>query len=254
MIVLYRFIPFVLAIVLLAGMYALVFLKWLPVWTSVGMTFMSTLLLARLLRFEMRTPPFWNFLLTPILFLVSTLGMIFFLEREVAIIGVAVLSVGLLVLYAEYLFQFIHLPANYQPYSLEYISLLLNVLTIFLLSTVGFGSILLLQIPLLLAAIPAYAVFAFIIHQTFWVSKAHEAKIKPYTFGGSVLMTEFFVAVSFLPSGFYTNAAIMTILFYLFIGLTRAHVLRTLSSTVIKRYLVIGSLLLLTTIVSSQWL
>lgn len=254
MILLHRLTPFVLAIVLALGMYETVVVQTNPVVFALATILLSTFLFARLLRFEIRTFAFWQFLLTPVLFLVASLGMIFFLEQLYFIQTVAVLAMALVVLYAEYVFQYMHIPATYQPYSLEYLSLFLNLLTVFFLSSIGFGSILLLQTPLFLVALVAFFLFLFVIYGTFWVSKAHESKIKPYAFSGAVLLTELFVAVSVLPSSYYTNAALLTILFYLFIGLTRAHVLRTLSSTVTKRYVTISGVLLLIVILSSQWL
>jgi len=254
MILLHRISPFVLLPVLLAGMYFIIFVQKYPVAIAIAMVVVGIFVFARLLSFEIRTFQFWHFVMTPILFLVASLGMIFFLEQELVILVIAITSTALVILYAEYVFQYLHLPSIYQPYSLEYLSLFLNLLTVFYLSSVGFGSILLLQTSLVAVSVVAFLCFAFVIYGTFWVSKAHESKIKPYTYGGSILMTEFFVSVSFLPSGFYTNAAIMTILFYVFIGLTRAHVLRTLSAPVVKRYLIISGVLLIATLLSSQWL
>lgn len=254
MILIHRVSPFVLASALLIGMYFIIFVQKYPVAIAFSIVIFGMIVFARLLRFEIRTFQFWHFVLTPILFLVASLGMIFFLEQELVISGIAIASTALIVLYAEYVFQYIHIPSTYQPYSLEYLSLFLNLLTVFFLSSVGFGSILLLQTSLIAVCVVAFMCFAFVIYGTFWVSKAHDSKIKPYTYGGSILMTELFVAVSFLPSSFYTNAAIMTILFYVFIGLTRAHVLRTLSASVVKRYLIISGVLLIATLLSSQWL
>ncbi len=254
MILIHRISPFVLAIMLSLGMYVIVFTSVQPVATAVAMIVCSLLLFGRLLQFEVRTFQFWNFVLTPVLFLVASLGMIFFLEQPSVIMMIAGLAVALILLYAEYVFQYIHLPATYQPYSLEYLSLFLNLLTVFFLSAVGFGLILLVQISLGIVSLFALFCFVFVIYGTFWVSKAHESKIKPYTLGGSILMTELFIAISFLPTSHFTSAALMTVLFYLFIGLTRAHVLRTLSTPIIKHYLITSSVLLLAILLSSQWL
>lgn len=254
MILIHRISPFVLAIMLSLGMYVIVFTSVQPVATAVAMIVCSLLLFGRLLRFEVRTFQFWNFVLTPVLFLVASLGMIFFLEQPSVIMMIAGLAVALILLYAEYIFQYIHLPATYQPYSLEYLSLFLNLLTVFFLSAVGFGLILLVQISLGIVSLFALFCFVFVVYGTFWVSKAHESKIKPYTLGGSILMTELFIAISFLPTSYFTSAALMTVLFYLFIGLTRAHVLRTLSTPIIKHYLITSSVLLLAILLSSQWL
>jgi hypothetical protein len=229
--------------------------NWLsPRWSLIFAVVFVALLYARLLHFKIRTFQFWHFLGTPTIYFISSFGMIFLFEQQTISIVLAVFSILFLVLFAEYIFQFTHLTSQYQPYSIEYLTLLLNVLTIFFLSSVAYGANLLIQTPLWILA-PIFFLFSlFILYGTLWVSKADEARSKPYAIAGSILTTEFFVAFAFLPSGLYTNAALITLFFYLFLGLTRAEVRHKLSKQVAIRYLITSAILLILIIMSSSWL
>lgn len=156
-------------------------------------------------------------------------------------------------LFAEYIFQYTHLPSQYQPYSIEYLTLLLNVLTIFFLSSVAYGVHLLIQAPLWLLSAVFFLLSFFILYGTLWVSKADDRRSKPYALAGSILTTEFFVTLAFLPSSLYTNAALISLFFYLFLGLTRAQVHHKLTARVARRYLGIAAVLLLAILLSADW-
>ena len=79
-------------------------------------------------------------------------------------------------------------------------------------------------------------------------------KARPYALATAVLITELFAAISFLPTGFYTNAAFLTLAVYVLLGLSRADALHKLSKEVLRRYLTL--FLVLTTIIAltSQWI
>src|SRR5690606_14640371 len=88
------------------------------------------LLLARLLLWEIRRPAFWVFLGTPCLLLLSSL--MFFVLLDVGSLGVWALSIVVtlaLALYTENLFAFYHLPSTYQAYALEYLTLIMYVVS-----------------------------------------------------------------------------------------------------------------------------
>jgi hypothetical protein len=254
MILIHRLTPFAIGLIASLG-FASLFLDWFsPILSLIFTIILVALLYARLLHFKIRTFQFWHFLGTPTVYLLSSFGMIFLLEQQTASLALAVLSVLFLVLFAEYIFQYTHLPSQYQPFSIEYLTLLLNILTIFFLSSVAYGVNLLIQTPLWALAPIFFLLSIFILYGTFWVSKADEVRSKPFAIAGSLLTTEFFVAFSFLPSGLYTNAAFITLFFYLFLGLTRAEVRHKLSKQVALRYIITSAILLILIIVSANWL
>ncbi|MEK7615178.1 MAG: hypothetical protein AAB431_02230 [Patescibacteria group bacterium] len=253
MILLHRLTPFAIGIVATLG-FASLFLGWLPpVWCVVVTLLPLAFFYGRLLHWKMRTFQFWHFFGTPMLYLLATFGMIFLFEHELAGMILGALSILFAVLFAEYIFQYTHLPSQYQPYSIEYITLILNVLTIFFLSSVGYGTNLLIQTPLWVLAPIFFLLSLFIQYGTLWVSKADDAHARPYALAGTLLTTEFFVTFAFLPSGLYTNAALITLLFYLFLGLTRAHAHHKLGVAVVRRYVITASLLFMIIVASTAW-
>ncbi len=253
MILLHRITPFIVAIVTAVGFYLTVTATLHPLITMAGTVLFVSLLLARLLQWDITSFRFWHFLVTPVFFLIASYGMLFLFEEQMLLIILSLFSFVFISIFAEYIFQYVHLPAKDQPYSIEYLSTILNVLTIFFLSSVGFGMFLLVQVPIWLLAIGFFIISVFIIYGTLWVSKTDEARARPYALAGALLTTELFVVLSFLPTGFYTNAAFITIFFYVFLGLTRARALHKLSPVVKKRYIWISIALLLVVIFSSQW-
>ncbi len=254
MILIHRLTPFGIGLIASLG-FASLLAKWTPAMVSFALTLVLIgLLYGRLLHWRVRTFQFWHFVGTPIIYLLSAFGMIFLFEQPISSIALAVISVLFLVLFAEYIFQYTHLPSQYQPYSIEYLTLLLNVLTIFFLSSVAYGLHLLIQTPLFLLSFFFFLLSFFILYGTLWVSKADDDRSRPYALAGSILTTEFFVTLAFLPSGLYTNAALITLFFYLFLGLTRAQVHHKLSSTVVKRYVGVAAILLMIILLSTDWL
>ncbi len=254
MILIHRLTPFAIGLIVSLGFVSLL-QTWLPPMGSVLLGLVPiALLYGRLLHFHVREFEFWYFLGIPLLYLLASFGMIFLFEQPISSFLLAVVSVVFLVLFAEYLFQYTHLPSQYQPYSIEYLSLLLNVLTVFFLSSVAYGTNLLIQTPLWLLAPIFFLLSLFVLYGTLFVSKAEGARLRPYAIAGSILTTEFFVTLAFLPSGLYTNAALITLFFYLFLGLTRAQVHHKLSASVVKRYVGTALVLLIIIVLSTDWL
>ncbi|MFH1766543.1 MAG: hypothetical protein ABH826_00400 [Patescibacteria group bacterium] len=253
MILLHRITPFFMAAFVAAGFSILIFV---PSYTTLAMILLfllPALLFARLLTWEIKRLSFWIFLCTPMFFVLSSIFLLLFLEQtSVEIILALVVSLGVW-LYAENLFSFYHLPSAYQAYALEYLSLAIYLLSSFFFTSGAFATQLFLQLP---AWVPALAVFWAVLFATtgmFWVSKVAQEISTPFAFIGALILSEFYVVLTFLPTSFMSNAAIFTVLLYLFLGLSRAHVLEKLSSVVLRRYLLIGSIFLLIVLATARW-
>jgi len=71
---------------------------------------------------------------------------------------------------------------------------------------------------------------------------------------GAIVMTEIYIALAMLPTSFVTNAAAFAVFLYLFLGLSRARVLDTLTKPVLRRYLATGVFLLAVIFGTATWL
>ena len=254
MILIHRVTPFAIGLLATFGFISLL-QGWVHPMLSVALSIvLIAFLYARLLHFHVRSFEFWYFLGIPILYLLASFGMVFLFEQPISSFSLAMLSLVFLVLFAEYVFQYTHLPSHYQPYSIEYLSLLLNVLKIFFVSSVAYGTNLLMQTSLWILTPIFFLLSLFILYGTLFVSKADPTRSRPYAFAGSILTTEFFVTLAFLPSGLYTNAALITLFFYVFLGLTRAQVHHKLSASVVKSYLGVACVLGILIVLSTDWL
>jgi hypothetical protein len=253
MILFHRLSSFAIASVAAIGFFFLMSLMLHPYVVVVCTSFICALILARLLSWQARTFQFWHLLGTPLLLLISSFGPFFLLENTMVKIGLATLVVVFLFLFVEHVFSFIHLPASYQPFTLEYLSGLLHIISVFFLSVLGFGLSLFLQAPLWVLCSVFFFVLFFMVYATLWASKVDLSRARPYAFAGAVLTTELFAALTFLPTGFYTNAALLALGVYVFLGLSRAHALHKLSQEVLRRYLFVFIILFLIIALTSQW-
>jgi len=254
MILLHRATPFAIALCLAAGFFAVTSLKVHPV-VGLGMALLAQwVLLSRLVGFKPRTFSYWYFVGTPSVFVLSSFGLYLFLEYPTERAVLAVLTSVLVFFFAEHLFNYVHIPANYQAYGIEHLSLALNVLTMFFLGAVGFGLRLFLQLSLGVLSGGFFLMSAFVIYGTLWVSKVDHKKALPYALAGAVLTTELFSVVTFLPTGFYTNAALIALFFYLFLGFTRAHFTEQLTRAVTQRYLAVSSILFAVIVGTARWI
>ena len=254
MILLYRITPFLIALVTLLGYGAFVFHVTHPFVALLFSFFCVSLLFARLLKWRAQEFSFWFFLGIACLFFLSSFGMLFLFETLWVSIALSLVCAALLVLMSEFVFLYIHLPSQYQPFSLEHLTSLLNLLSIFFLSSFAFATRLLIQLPLALLAILFFFVTFFLVFGVLWVTKAESFRSRLYALFGAIVLTELFASLTFFPTGFYTNAAFMTIFFYVFFGLTRMEALHKLSREVVKRYVFTSILLVLFIGISSKWL
>ncbi len=253
MILLHRITPFVLLLVAGAGFgIAMAFPDrvLLPLGCSLALAF---LLLGRLADWQLRRGTFWNLVLAPWVFLASAEGIFLLLEYPLQRMVLAVMTALIFFFFAEQVFAYLHASATYQPYAIQYISLGMNVLTIFFMTAFAFGAWTFLQAPLALLAALVFAVAAYVVYQTLWVSKMEHRRALTYGLAGGCALTELFLALVFLPTGFYVHAAGLALVAYLFLGLTRAKFLGQLNRSLVSRYVTVSGILCAAVFATAQW-
>ncbi len=254
MILIHRITPFVLTL-----LNTILFLAFLMQWLSVPVVFIlfniiNIVVLSRLIGWSISTFQYWFLLGVPLVFLNTTYVFLLFSEEAVVSYIIALFALALSFLFFENVFHFLHLPSSYQPYSLEYLSIMISMGSMFFLSAAGFGMRLLLLSPVWILALIIFTIAFFFFYGTLWVSKLPESNVLKVSLVGAVLQAEFFIAFTYLPSGYFTNAALITIVFYLTLGMFRALLEKKLSKKVFRRYVSTGAVLSLLVIVSSRWL
>ncbi len=253
MLILHRFTPFTIALAAAAGFFSILVFPSFALLLMPLTIVAAFLLLARLARWQMRDVHVWVLIGTPLLLLVSAMSMLLFLESDLTKIVLAVSTTLLMFFFSEHLFTYLHLPATYQLNAIEHVSLVMNLVSLFFLSGALFGFRLFLQFPLYGLISVFFLAVLFILSSTLWVCKIEADRLMPYALGGSLIATELFLALAYLPSGYAPNAALLTLSVYLYLGITRAHFLQKLSPLVVRRYAMVAVALAAGVVVTSHW-
>jgi hypothetical protein len=196
---------------------------------------------------------FWIFFATPVAFLMGSVFFFFFLEAFFVKWMIALLVTAVLWMYLENLFTFYYLPGAYQPYSLEYLSLSMYLLFVFFFASGMYAAQIFLSLPII---IPFLALFWIVLCASicmFWVSKVNAQISLPYAIIGAIGFSQLYVALGFLPVSFIVNAAALTLCYYVYLGLVRAHVLEELSALVVRRYIGFAGTALILIFATTSW-
>lgn len=253
MILLHRLTPFAIGFLGAAGFIMLIlapFSLGVPALICFGLTL---LLFARLLVWDVRRTGFWVFLGMPLFFLVSSFSFFLLLEHEVGKWLLAVTVTLGLMLFSENIFSFYHLPRAYQAYSLEYLSLMLAVAGLFFTTSATYLAQVFLEAPLW-ATSPIIAVIVFAVFVAVcWVSKMSWEAGRAYAGIGALLLTEIYIACSWLPTGYTTNAAIFAVCTAWYLGIMRAHAFQKVNKQLLVRHSLFAGVLLLFLFLTTPW-
>ncbi len=253
MIFLHRLTPFAIAFLAAAGFIVLIiapFTWGIPALICFGLIL---LLFARLLVWDVRRTGFWVFLGMPLFLLLSSLAFFLLLESDgTKWVLAGAVTLGL-ALFAENIFAFYHLPRTYQAYSLEYLSLMLAVGGLFFTTSATYLAQVFLEAPVwamaLVMALITFAVFVAV----FWVSKISWEAGRMYAGIGALLLTEIYVACSWLPTGYTTNAAVFAVCAAWYLGIMRAHAFQKVHRRLLLRHSLFAGALLLLLFLTTPW-
>ena len=254
MIILHRITTFALALCSACIFWVLLYAFDYAIVSLVLACLVIPILFARLLKWEFKRFVFWVFLVLPIFLLFSALLFFLFLESDVLKLILGLLVTICIWLYAESVFAFYHLPSTYQAYTLEFLSLILSILSAFFFTSGMYAMSLFIQLPVWIPAI-LIALFTFVVSiVVLWVSKVALEIALRFAVVGAICMAQVYIVFSLLPTSFLSNAAGFAVILYSFLGLARADALDKLSKTVLVRYLAIGAALLLVIFATARWI
>ena len=196
---------------------------------------------------------FANFLITPVVFTIAAFSFLLFIETPWLYHGVVVASALMMFLFLEQIFNYFYFAVRYQPYTLESFSLYWNVAAVFMISASLFGVVIFLMFNLAVVA-AFYAVAIFVLtKQFFWVNKIEWARYALFCFAISLIMTEFFCAMRYLPTSYFVNGVIATIIFYVLICLSKLFLQDNLARKHIYNYLILSVVTVALVLATAQW-
>jgi hypothetical protein len=167
--------------------------------------------------------------------------------------GMIAFFILLLAFYLENIFLLYYLPSKYQAKSLEDLASILGLIIFFLLVVNLNALSIFLNLPLWQLSIILIVITSLILLQAFWINKVSMTLRYIYLLIINVVLLEFFWALNFLPMNFLVNSTILTIIYYLIWGISRAKLAENSGRKIIWRYLLISGILLMIIIVTSPW-
>ncbi len=197
---------------------------------------------------------FWQFFGLPCLFVIfSFLFSVLLLPNNLFKHIFILIIAFLFYLILENIFNFLHRPNIYQTNSIETFFNHLNLLILFFLSSSFYNLIFFLNVPFWLLSIFFFLIIVFLGFYFFWANKILNNENILYILIITIILAEFFWVVSFLPTNFYVNSLILTLIYYLMVVLSKYYILKILNKRVIRQYLIIAGAALLLTLITAQW-
>lgn len=196
---------------------------------------------------------FLNFLILPLALAFSGFSLALFIANALFFHIFAVLTAFLLYVLLWQYFLYFNLPYKYQPYSLEGLSWCIGLISGYFVFASCFGGLILLKFNIWIILPVLLIVSAFITYQFFWINKIDFDKNWLAVLIVILVLAELFYAISCLPTSYFVNAFVLTVSFYLMLGLGKLYFLNALTQKKVFTYFIVAGLALLAIFVTAQW-
>ncbi|MFC1662928.1 hypothetical protein ACFL04_02040 [Patescibacteria group bacterium] len=196
----------------------------------------------------------WHFAIMAALYALSVILFLLFLQANIFKQLHLISTAALWWLWMEQLYRFNYDPQKYIPFAVANIASMVAVVTSFYFASSSFALKLLLGYPTwILTLIAGLLGFLFSI-EIIWSEKLSPIRYWRVPVVIGLITAELFWSIHYLPSSYLVNGLILTIIMYISINLGRFSINQQLTATVLKRYLLIGTIMLLLTVVSARWI
>lgn len=194
-----------------------------------------------------------QFSVGPAIFFFASFWFAMFLSRPLFYHVFAVVIAAIFWIYFEQALLFFYYSLKYYPHTLENFSYYIGLLSFFFLMSGLYGFMILLHTDTWILVMIAAAGVFMISFEIFWNQKIEWRESWLFNLIIGLIIVELFVGISFLPSGYYVNAGILALLYYLLVGLSKA----SLSGYMTRRNILIHTLIagigLLLLLFTAQW-
>lgn len=196
------------------------------------------------------------FLITPLLFLLSSFSTFIFFADFFYKLFFSVAVSAVILLYLENLFSYFHTPANYNIYSLENISGYINLISIFFIALSTYGIKVLFGMDLYWIIGMAFLVSGIIgvlNYQLLWINKILNSRANKYLFAAGLILSQIYIIMFFLPGSYYVAGLIFALYYYVLMGIIRYKLLDKLENKIIIKYLSVGILMFFLLLFTAKW-
>lgn len=248
-----NFLPWLVALLVLAGLELLLAKPQWFYYLGGLLVLIIVISLWQLTNRKLFQANFWNFLITPLLLLLGGIALLFFIDHLVwrQVIIIILSSCYILLLYN--ITTYLHWPTSYQPYSLGNILSYLNLAVIFLIFSSLSNLAIFLNPPLWLQSAIALIVIFLLNYEEQWIKKIPWSQAWIFILSNTILILEFFLVTHFWPTSSYVKASIITLIYYLFNGLSSYYLIPGGERKIIKRYLIFTLGLSIIILITSRW-
>lgn len=249
---LFRFIPLLLGLVMLGA-----FLLGALMPERLVIVFGSALLILAYGLFELlgrrfRERDFWCSLILILIFASASFLFFLYLDGALERVITAALAAILTSLFAEYLYRWLYAVTRLPSHTLTVVASVVEVFTIFFVASdfIGLRIFLRLPVPLLAAG---FFVFVTAIYLVVRFPQGTLGDLMPNAFLLGLFGVEFFWAILFLPTAFMVGGAILAVMWYCVAGLRRAAASGAPLRAPLRRYALLGSMLIFVIMLSARW-
>ncbi|NCP17482.1 hypothetical protein GW853_02965 [Candidatus Kuenenbacteria bacterium] len=254
------YISYLYSLIIIAGLELSLFKPNFFWWAALLILFFNVFFvwLAARVKFNLN---FWNYLISPFLFLLSGLMFLAFSGKwldNTAINWVIYELIVLLLVTANTIFLYRLITYSYHKYkykehSLSTISRIINITSIFFWCVSAFNFQVFLKIPIWLLVIASALVMSLIIYQFFSISKIKFSTSKIFVLVLTGLLLELFYVLTWLPILSVVKGILITSAYYFITSLCRHYIQSTLAQTVWLRYLLATGIIWLMTVLTARW-
>lgn len=149
-----------------------------------------------------------------------------------------------------YLFRF----DLYKDYVFENLSSYGNFLTFYFVASSIYGLQSFINVPVWLLMLCLLLISALIVYQLFWTFKINDSQRLIFIPIICLILTELAWSASFLTLSYYVLGLILTICYYILIGVTRFYLMDKLDEKIVKLYLFYGLISIIVVLLTARWI
>lgn len=203
---------------------------------------------------KLRALIFWNFLIPVIFFYGTAFFWTLFLPSKIYAHLMGLFTAFFVFIYFRYLKMYFRAPIFYDEKTLINLSLFFGIFSLFFIYSTLMSAVLLLNFPLVLASLIYATVVLLVVYEYLWIVGVESIKSFIYGLVVAFAFLQFFWSLNFLPVDFFTLTFVMTIFFFVIIKIITFRFQEDdFSFQRIRKYIIIGLLMILLVFLTTRW-
>lgn len=196
----------------------------------------------------------WNYSILPSCFTMSIISFVVLIPNVFFVRSLFVLSSLFVYLYFRTIYGIINFDDNNDGYALENLSSYGNFLAVYFFGASLYGLQSFLNTPISFLML-LFAIFiSFVVYQVIWANGINIKESIIFLLVICLVLLQLAWSISFLTLSYYMLGLILAIYYYILIGVVRFYLLGNLDKSIVKLYIIFGSLSMLSVLLTATWL